>query len=145
MAMGLYALFGLALLFFVLVAMLLPVDRGDFVRSSNASYRGPTSVDVFDFRANGLKKGKKVRVEWQTAQEVGILGFHLYRQVDGKAVRATKTMIGAKSLEPAPTVGGGHRYEYIDTPSNRHSMYILEVVGLDNNARRYGPIPITDP
>lgn len=106
------------------------------------SYNQATSVEVTDFRAT--LDGRRIRLEWRAAQEINILGFHLYRQVNGQRVRLTDKIIGAKSLEAAggPAVGG-YNYEYMDTPPPRsRPTYFLEVVTLDNSKRLHGPISV---
>ena len=44
-----------------------------------------------------------VVLRWRTVSELGTLGFHVYREVNGKRVRVNRTLISGKGTRGAPT------------------------------------------
>ena len=79
------------------------------------------------------RTSKGVMVRWSTASESQMLGFHVYRQVNGKRVRVNRTLIAAKGR-------GG--YSFLDRKAPRGAKglrYWLQVVNLDGSRTWYGP------
>ena len=106
------------------------VDRGAY------EYQNATDVVLYNFwlqQADG-----QVVVHWQTASEVGTVGFQLYRKVGGAWVLVnTDGLIPAKG---APLGGIGASYAYVDAgadPSATHTYKLVEIT-LDGT-EEYGP------
>jgi len=106
------------------------VDRGCY------EYPNATDVVLYEFwlaQANG-----QVVVHWQTASEVGTIGFQLYRKVgDDWVLVNTDGLIPAKG---APLGGIGASYSYVDAgadPSETHTYKLVEIM-LDGT-EEYGP------
>ena len=75
---------------------------------------------------------KGVTVRWRTASEVDLLGFNVYRQVDGRRLRVNARLIAAH---------GAGAYAFLDrrAPRARPLRYWLQAVNLDGSRRWYGP------
>jgi len=76
-----------------------------------------------------------VMVRWSTASEPGLLGFNVYREVNGARVRVNRGLIAGK---------GGGRYSYLDrkAPSGKTLRYWVQAVNLDGSRSWYGPARI---
>jgi hypothetical protein len=97
----------------------------------------PTVVDLLSLRARG--DGSRVLVEWETAQEVDNVGFHLYRgeTFSGSYMRVTERMI--------PGLGAsvkGKAYSYVDNGVSRGSVYYykLEDIDIHGGKTLHGPV-----
>jgi len=85
----------------------------------------PTAFTVSRFGAVAGPHGNVLR--WRTGSESGVLGFHLYRQRNGKLVRLTRV--------PVQAVGGlrGAAYTWRDPAGTARSRYRLQAVALDGS------------
>ncbi|HUW08929.1 MAG TPA: C25 family cysteine peptidase, partial [Anaerolineae bacterium] len=96
----------------------------------------PTAVVLADLRAQPRSDG--VWVEWQTANELDILGFRLLRSEmpDAGYVPVNEELIFAAVSGGA----NGMTYSYLDegAAAGRNYYYSLEVVQLDGQTERYG-------
>jgi hypothetical protein len=73
---------------------------------------------------------------WETASEIGLLGFHVYRAeaIDGPRTRLTGDLL--------PGQGPGSRYEFVDemvTPGVSY-WYWLEAVDIHDTGTLHGPV-----
>jgi hypothetical protein len=99
----------------------------------------PTAVDLVDFAATNYDNG--VLLEWQTGFEADNLGFHIYREEDGKRVLVNSQLIAGSSL----TVGyqsvlkSGEYYAWWDKTQAKDAVYWLEDVDLSGASRWHGP------
>ena len=77
-----------------------------------------------------------VLVRWRTASELDSLGFHVYREVNGKRVRANTRMIAAK---------GRGSYSFLDrkAPKTKSVRYWVQEVAADGSRSWYGPARVT--
>ena len=89
-----------------------------------------TAVRVRTLTAAATRRGAIVR--WRTASEIDTLGFHVYRQVNGKRLRLTRALIAAK---------GRGAYSFLDrkAPKGKSVRYWVQVVDLDGTRSWYGP------
>jgi len=100
------------------------------------SFIEPTAVEMTGFSAQMGEGG--VQVQWATAQETDILGFHLLRadSVNGSFAAITTEMI------QATTPGGsqGHKYIFVDRGAapEQSYWYKLRVLTLDGGSEEYG-------
>jgi len=106
------------------------VDRGCY------EHHLPTDVVLYEFRL--AQAGGQVVVHWQTASEIGTIGFQLYRRVGNDWV-----LVNTDGLIPAKgaMLGGiGASYSYVDAgadPSETHTYKLVEIM-LDGT-EEYGP------
>ena len=77
-----------------------------------------------------------VSMRWSTASELELLGFHVYRQVNGKRVRVNRTLIAAKG-------SGGYTFLDRKAPKGKSVRYWLQVVNLDGSRSWYGPARVS--
>ncbi|NJL05235.1 MAG: hypothetical protein HC911_10105 [Chloroflexaceae bacterium] len=80
-----------------------------------------------------------VTLEWQTASEVGTLGFLIYRseQADGDYTQLTPRMLPAA---PDPLTGDTHTYRDTTAQAGITYFYLLEDLAADGTRTRHGPI-----
>ena len=122
------------------ISMTLSFTYGWGVGSSG---RGPIFVDdiVFDVAPatavtlrslSAVRGAKGVTVRWRTASEVETLGFHVYREVNGKRVRVNRTLIAGK---------GRGSYSFLDpgAPRGKTVRYWIQEVAADGSRSWYGP------
>lgn len=95
----------------------------------------PTAVTFRSLFAGRTPNG--VAIRWRTASELGILGFHVYRDVNGRRARLTKRLI-------APKRSSGGSYSFLDrnAPRAPSVRYWVQEVGLDGSRTWYGPIRV---
>ena len=107
---------------------------------------GPTAVDMAGLTAYiqdaSTPDSSHVVVEWQTGNELEILGFNLLRSLneDGDFVQINTETIWAKT----PGSAGSATYVYSDqtTEMGLQYWYQLEVLKLDGTKERYGLVEI---
>jgi len=77
-----------------------------------------------------------VQVRWSTASEIDTLGFNVYREVNGKRVRANAKLIAGK---------GRGLYSFLDrkAPKGKTVRYWIQVVNLDGSRRWHGPARVS--
>ena len=99
----------------------------------------PTAVVVSSFTAQ--KQGDVIVLQWETSNELDIIGFNLYRSVTSK--RSTGNQALNKSLIQVRTPGSldGNPYHFVDTEIEPGTMYYywLEIVKL-NETISIGPV-----
>jgi len=97
------------------------------------TYTAPaTAVTFRSLSATAAAKG--VLVRWRTASELGTLGFHVYRAVNGRRVRVDRKLVPARNAS-------GRTYSYLDrrAPRGKALRYWIQVVNLDGSRQWYGP------
>ncbi len=103
----------------------------------------PNAVDLKSFDV--LRKSKKAILSWETASEIDIQGFNIYRsgKKDGKLKKVNEYLI------PADAVGSSSGATYQITNSSlkpwKTYFYWLEWVDMDSNSTLYGPIKAKPP
>lgn len=99
----------------------------------------PTAARVTRFAAYPTRGGNLVR--WETATEVDVSGFNVYRAADptGPWQRVNDALIPATG-----SAGGGARYERLDAGAKATSIhYQLEVMEVDGPGQRIGPAAVS--
>ena len=102
----------------------------------------PTAVEVVGAWAR--RYGSRVRVDWQTGFEVDNLGFHVYREVDGRRERVTPELVAGTAL----LAGGGVRvragdaYALWDDAAREGGRYWLEAWDLSGERTWHGPFEV---
>ena len=95
----------------------------------------PGTPSAVAFRsASAVRNGHAVVVRWKTASEVDTLGFNVYRQVNGKLVRANKHLILVH--------GGSYSFTDRKAPSARNLRYRIQAVHTDGSRSWFGPLAV---
>jgi subtilisin family serine protease len=103
----------------------------------------PTAVELLGFHAALEADG--VRITWQTATEIDLLGFNIYRSVTpgGEPVRLNGDLIPPQA--PGSSFGG--EYSWLDEdvePGNTYA-YLLEDQDVNGQLATWGPVEVTVP
>ena len=99
---------------------------------------GPTSVDIIFFEAVWGAEG--VRVAWQTANEIDLLGFNLYRahSEDGPWVQVNPQLIPSQYL--GQPEGGTYTWPDEGVTPGEELYYTLEAVDIHNRGSFTGSV-----
>jgi len=93
----------------------------------------PTAIELLYFRA--VAEEAAVRLEWATAAELDITGFHVYRALD-------RDLNHAQPIAYVPATGPGSAYSHLDrdvTP-NQAYWYWLAEANTDGAETIHGPV-----
>jgi hypothetical protein len=107
-----------------------PGATGDFtnqISGPGAITLAPVAVTMRSLRATATRRG--ILVRWRTASEVDVLGFNVYRRVQGRRVRANHHLIGAH---------GAGSYSFLDRRAHA-GHYWVQLVNVDGSRTWYGP------
>jgi hypothetical protein len=98
----------------------------------------PTAVGLVGLGAAADKLGR-VTVAWETASEVGVVGFHVERSrsAHGSFVRLNRSPIAATG---SPITGASYLYQ--DAPGPGQAHYRLVVVNHDGRPEAFGPVSV---
>jgi hypothetical protein len=98
----------------------------------NASF-GVLAATFRSLSVSQTARGALVR--WRTASEGSLLGFNVYRAVNGRKVRVNRSLIRAGNTP------GGRAYSFLDrrAPRNRIARYWIQAVNVDGSRAWYGP------
>lgn len=119
----------------------IPFNATDGVIYTSSCIPNAVELKTFDV----LRKSKKAILSWETANEIDIQGFNIYRS--GKS-DGTLKKVNAE-LIPAEAVGSSSGATYQITNSSlkpwKTYFYWLEWVDMDSNSTLYGPIKAKPP
>ena len=101
----------------------------------------PTAITMADFSGQALEDGS-VLLEWQTANELDLLGFYLYRADSelGTPMRLNHDLILGQW--PGHPTGGSYTFLDPATSPGMTYFYWIEVIGIDGILERYGPVRV---
>lgn len=103
-----------------------------FTTGPSSGPQGPTAVIVIEFHAT--PRAGAVMVEWQTASEIDVVGFNIYRSRD---LNGEKQILNAQII-PAAVPGqiSGANYDYIDFTAEhgKEYFYWLEILSTSGGA-----------
>lgn len=96
----------------------------------------PTAAAVTFRTFSATQSRQGVLVQWRTASELDMLGFNVYREVNGKRVRVNSRLIAGK---------GRGLYSFLDrrAPKGKIVRYWVQAVNLDGSRRWHGPARVT--
>jgi hypothetical protein len=105
----------------------------------------PTAVTLRSLKATASRAEDGVRLQWRTGHEVDNLGFHVYREVDGKRVRLTSSMIAGSALltGPGASLSVGRSYSWWDPTGTEADRYWLQDVDLNGQRTWHGVVTPT--
>jgi hypothetical protein len=98
-----------------------------------------TAVDLSSF--TGLAQGGDIRLTWQTATEVNLLGFNLYRSdtLDGTRIKINGDEISAQNFGQML----GAAYDFSDSVPPGHQFYYWLQLEKTDGDRWEGPVALT--
>lgn len=101
---------------------------------------GPTAVEVSLFDAAFLNN--RVLVRWETASELDLVGFNLYRSMydNGPYARLNPTLISAQ--RPGSPTGAAYTWDDGQIRLGRVYYYKLEQVSADGTTTFHGPVRV---
>jgi hypothetical protein len=100
-------------------------------------YQDTTAVNLVNFNASSRPQG--IQLNWQTAHEMDLLGFNLYRAeaLDGLQVKVNPQLIPAMN----PGQFQGNAYRYLDATAGAYKTYYYWVEWVGNrDIQLYGPV-----
>jgi hypothetical protein len=100
-------------------------------------YQDTTAVNLVNFNASSRPQG--IQLNWQTAHEMDLLGFNLYRAeaLDGLQVKVNPQLIPAMN----PGQFQGNAYRYLDATAGAYKSYYYWVEWVGNrDIQLYGPV-----
>ena len=100
----------------------------------------PLGVTVRSFTAT--RSASSVLLKWQTASEVGTLGYNVYAQVNGKRVKLNSKLIAARSTATGASYAFRHR---ASKGQKAPSRFWLQAVNLDGTRTWYGEAKVARP
>ena len=91
-----------------------------------------TAATMRSLSASRAAPSGHVNVRWRTASELDMLGFNVYREVNGKRTRVNTKLIAGK---------GRGLYSFLDrkAPKGKSVRYWIQAVNLDGSRSWYGP------
>ncbi|MBN1261121.1 MAG: S8 family serine peptidase [Anaerolineae bacterium] len=99
----------------------------------------PTAVALASFAA--LRQENRVLLTWETASEIDVLGFNLYRSANGDdRVRLNANLIPAQALGAA--LGAAYSWEDNAVTPDEAYTYWLEEVSAAGSATLHGPVSV---
>lgn len=110
--------------------------HGQYIETLHDAAPGPTAVVFQGASASWARAG--VRIRWRTASESRLLGFHLYREQEGKRLKLNRAVI--PSAFGGGTVPRGYSWLDRSAPRNRALRYWLEAVSAGGTRNWQGPI-----
>jgi hypothetical protein len=114
-------------------------DLDNYAKYAQVSITWTSAVKLLRFEAKGA--GDNVNVEWETAHEIGNMGFYLYRAENpaGPYTRLNEGMIAGSMFGTA-----GRSYQYVDTTTERGQLYYYKLEDVDDGGMRteHGPISV---
>jgi O-glycosyl hydrolase len=99
----------------------------------------PTAVTLANFDAEpGVND---IQINWQTAGEVGLVGFNIYRAdtADGQRIQLNKSLIQAKT--PGSPFGNSYQYQDGNVELGKTYFYWIVLI-MQDGSQEYGPVSL---
>ena len=111
--------------------------------TATSTIQSPTAVDIAAFRAYPRSDGSVV-LEWRTEEESRNLGFHIYRELDGRPVRLTPSLIAGSALLLRGSLPqhAAKEYRWIDAKPATGAQYWIEDLDINGTRTMHGPVPV---
>jgi hypothetical protein len=99
-----------------------------------------TAVTLVSFEA--AQEETAVVLAWETGRETDNLGFHIWREENGKRERITRSIIPGSALTVGGSLAGetGHSYRFADDGLHATAWYWLPDVDLNGGETFHGPV-----
>ncbi len=127
-----------------------PYDDDDKPKLTLTYTMTESAVDLISLSAARTPHGNEIH--WRTGLEVDNVGFHIYRDVDGKRVRITQALITGSTFQvtPATTPTAAHSYTWLapeepdgDLGADDETKYWLQDIDLNGKSKWHGPVTPT--
>lgn len=124
-------------LFLLLVAQHAAPVSAQTITPQHSTMGAPQVLEILSFKAVAKKRG--VKLSWVTADEMNIMGFHIWRSTNkGPYVRLDDTLIAA--LSPGELAGNAYGMKDATVKHNRKYHYELEVVNANGTSSFSDPV-----
>jgi hypothetical protein len=97
----------------------------------------PSAATFVSFSGRHTKRG--VILHWRTAQEVGSLGYNVYRGTAAHRIRLNRVILTANGS----VSGAGYTYRDARAPRHARLRYWLEAIGADGSHQWRGPLVVS--
>jgi hypothetical protein len=112
----------------------------DLVVMDDFIYGEPNAVSAATFVSfSGRHTRHGVVLHWRTAQEVGSLGFNVYRGTAAHRVRLNRAIVRANGS----VAGAGYTYRDARAPRHARLKYWIEEIGADGSHHWRGPLIVS--
>ena len=122
------------------------VSTGDLI-GCHSEEANPTNVRMLSFTATYDAQKSAAVLEWETADEMNIIGFDIYRGTNEDFNDSEKLnqeeMILAKN--PGSPFGNTYTYDDYDVEAGETYSYWIEIIGTDFNRENVGPESVVIP
>ncbi|HKO60900.1 MAG TPA: C25 family cysteine peptidase [Pyrinomonadaceae bacterium] len=101
---------------------------------------GASAVKLTRFNAVRFEDG--VELTWESGYEVDNLGYHIYREQNGKRTLVTPGIVAGSALKVGPgnRMTAGYSYSWFDRNDSPDATYHLEAVDLSGATDLVGPV-----
>ncbi|MBN1268456.1 MAG: hypothetical protein JXB04_02630 [Kiritimatiellae bacterium] len=108
------------------------------------AFRYPTPTYVVPVRFGGTVEAGQLVLEWETAAEIGTIGFNLLRRENAEGTRLEQVNDG---LLPAVLAQQGGTYRYVDTSAQPGMTYLYQLNEIEykGRANAHGPYEVAVP
>ena len=100
----------------------------------------PSAVKFGRFNAASFADG--VQLAWDSGFEVDNLGYHVYRERNGKRTRVTPSIVAGSALRVGKgnAMTAGYSYAWFDPQGTPDAVYHLEAIDLNGSRQWAGPV-----
>jgi hypothetical protein len=130
-------IFKFALIFVISIFLITGSVSAQKVKTSGSSVE---LVQIEKFES--LSDGNGVYIRWNTAYEVGNLGFNVYRENEKGMILLTRSIIAGSTLVVGDTraMNSGNEYAWFDAEGRLSDKYYIESIGSQGKIKSFGPI-----
>ena len=114
------------------------VATGDLI-GCHSEEANPTDVELIDFTATYNPATASIDLAWETASEVDIIGFNVWRGTSEFAVGEQLNEEQMAVSNPGQMDGATYTYTDADVAFGTTYYYWIEIIGLDGSRERVGP------
>lgn len=109
--------------------------RSQAAVDTDGAVHTPCTTAVTFRSLSAARAARGVQLRWRTASELDTLGFHVYRERDGRRVKLSPKLIAAR---------GRGLYSYLDrgAPGGKPLRYWIQVVSSDGSRTWRGPAAV---
>lgn len=114
-------------------------DLDNNIAGCHSEEANPTNIRLGEFTAVYNLADAAVDLTWETASEVNIVGFNIFRAEDEFGVRQKINPEQIIAKHPGENNGAVYHYQDDDLEPGKEYFYWIEVLGLDSTRESIGP------